>query len=121
MNSVIETQDTTPNYDLLDLELFIGTVEKTLTEARYDEIITLLAEANLPDEIFAQSIFQGKPAWQDKHWKRYGFTNAVQERRMTVLNVILPYPEELPKSENSYIQDQTKKPMTVAKTRPHQR
>jgi uncharacterized membrane protein YfhO len=74
--------------------LLISAVDNTLTEARYDEIINLLAQANLPDEIFAQSIFQGKTTWQQKHWERYGFTKTKQlEQEPRVVQEVVIHPQ----------------------------
>ncbi len=53
------------------VELIESILAGTLTEARYDLLIEAIAKNGI-DEAFAGAIYQGKPAWREKHYKRYG-------------------------------------------------
>jgi hypothetical protein len=115
MNSVYEISNVM-DYNQLDLELLISAVDNTLTEARYDEIINLLAQANLPDEIFAQAIFQGKTPWQQKHWKRYGFTKGKQlDQEPRVVQEVVIYSQ----LASAISENPPQKPIETTKTRVH--
>ncbi len=45
-----------------------------MTEAHYDQIIETAAQHNTMDESFVGMIVQGKPAWREKHYRRYKIT-----------------------------------------------
>jgi hypothetical protein len=60
------------NAERAGIELIESILDGTLTETRYDLLIEAIAENGI-DEAFAGAIYQGKPAWREKHYKRYGF------------------------------------------------
>ncbi len=55
----------------LALELSFGSFDGTLTESRYDEIVELLFQYTKDADVRMGILSDGKPAWREKHYKRY--------------------------------------------------
>ena len=58
----------------IGLEFIEAILDGTMTEARYDQIIEIAAEDITVPDAFVGMIYQGKPAWREKHYKRYNIT-----------------------------------------------
>jgi hypothetical protein len=62
----------------LALELAFGSIEGTLTESRYDEIVEILFQYNKDGDARMGIISEGQPAWRKKHLERYNAVTAMQ-------------------------------------------
>jgi hypothetical protein len=57
--------------DDLDLEFMSLLLTGTLTQVRYDEIISLVATRNVMPDSLLSMIMEGEPSWREKHIQRY--------------------------------------------------
>ncbi len=75
MSLVLESQKLS-DAQLQDLgvEFIESILDNTMTEARYDQIIEIAAQYDTMDEAFVGMIYQGEPAWREKHYRRYKIT-----------------------------------------------
>jgi hypothetical protein len=73
MNTIMnKPQLTNDQLEALGIDLMLQTATKTLTEARFDEIVETFISANVPIENLIQTIAQGAPAWRVKYTQRFG-------------------------------------------------
>ncbi len=70
---MISTNEQLTNTELENLgcELTFSSLDGTLTEKRYDELVSLLIDSNTYPDVAMGIIADGKPAWREKHYKRY--------------------------------------------------
>jgi hypothetical protein len=57
--------------EALGYELTMSSLDGTLTEQRYDELVELLMTEDIYPDAGIAIILDGKPAWRAKHVKRY--------------------------------------------------
>ncbi len=71
MSLILEKKLSETELQALGLEFFESALNNTLIESRYDEIIEMIAaHAPISDVLYAM-IMDGKPAWREKHLKRF--------------------------------------------------
>jgi hypothetical protein len=71
MSLILEKVYSQTELQELGLEAFESMLNGSLTESRYDQIIEIVAANNpMPETLYAM-IMDGKPAWREKHIKRF--------------------------------------------------
>lgn len=71
MSLVLEKKLSDNELQELGIELSLSTLDGTLTEARYDELVGILLEHETMGDVAMGIIVSGQAAWREKHFKRY--------------------------------------------------
>jgi hypothetical protein len=94
MNTVMnKPQLTNDQLEALGIDLMLQTATKTLTEARFDEIVETFISANVPIENLIQTIAQGAPAWRVKYTQHPG-RNAFDNTRLGLFRYLVEEPAQ---------------------------